>query len=78
MLRPHLPVVGSRGVWLVENNYDVLYTVCVCVCVCVRACVCVKSLGMASGLKRGAVEVVFRWNINKVVHHCLAVHSSAL
>jgi hypothetical protein len=38
---------------------------------------------MASSSKRGAVEVVFRWYINKVVdyavhHHCLGVRSSAL
>jgi hypothetical protein len=38
---------------------------------------------MGSGSKRGAVEVVFRWYINKVVHyavhhHCLGVRSSVL
>jgi hypothetical protein len=38
---------------------------------------------MASGSKGGAVEVVFRWYINKVVHyavhhHCLGICSSAL
>jgi hypothetical protein len=55
---------------------DVLYTI-------VLVCGTRNHNEWPHGSKRGAVEVVFRWYINKVVHyavhhHCPGVRSSAL